>query len=79
MTDDNELKRTPDEQRSQPDPDAQPSQPQGESEEHPARGAQAQRDEEIDEIQKRSRHQPPTVQKPPEVPPASPRKALTIV
>jgi membrane fusion protein, multidrug efflux system len=41
--------------------------------------AQAQRDEEIEEIQKRSRHQPPTIQRPPELPPASPRKALTLV
>ncbi len=66
-----------------PDPgsngiESQP-QPQGSSEEHPVISAQAQRDQEIEEIQKRSRHQPPAVQRPPEVPPAPPRKALTIV
>jgi RND family efflux transporter MFP subunit len=42
-------------------------------------GAQAQRDEEIEEIQKRSKHQPPSIQRPPELPPAPPRTALTIV
>jgi membrane fusion protein, multidrug efflux system len=40
---------------------------------------QAQRDEEIEELQKRSKHQPPSVQRPPELPPAPPRTALTIV
>jgi RND family efflux transporter MFP subunit len=55
-----------------------PSQ-QSEKEQPHALGAQAQRDEEIEEIQKRSRHQPPGIQKPPEVPPAPPRKALMIV
>jgi RND family efflux transporter MFP subunit len=45
---------------------------------HP-HGVQAQRDQEIEEIQKRSRHQPPSIQRPPEIPPAPPRKALTIV
>jgi membrane fusion protein, multidrug efflux system len=45
---------------------------------HPL-GEQAKRDEEIEEIQKRSRHQPPAIQRPPETPPAPPRKALTIV
>jgi membrane fusion protein, multidrug efflux system len=54
-------------------------QQQGSSEEHPVVSAQAQRDEEIEEIQKRSRHQPAAVQRPPELPPAPPRKALTIV
>lgn len=49
------------------------------NEEHHAHSAQAQRDEEIEEIQKRSKHQPPQIQRPPELPPASPRKALTIV
>jgi multidrug efflux system membrane fusion protein len=47
-------------------------------EEH-AVGTQAQRDEEIEEIQKRSRHQPAAIQPPPDLPPAPPRKALTIV
>ena len=41
--------------------------------------AQAQRDAEIAAMQQRSRHQPPTIQRPPELPPASPRKALLIV
>ena len=63
---------------------AQRSQNQGEenpgqNEEHHARGEQAQRDEEIEEIQRRSKHQPPAVQRPPEVPPAPPRKALMMV
>ncbi|MGA3348083.1 MAG: efflux RND transporter periplasmic adaptor subunit [Candidatus Sulfotelmatobacter sp.] len=40
---------------------------------------QAKRDEEIEEIQKRSKHQPVTVQSAPEQPPASPRKALMVV
>jgi RND family efflux transporter MFP subunit len=48
-------------------------------EEQHGRSAQAQRDEEIEEIQRRSHHQPPGIEKPPEVPPAPPRKALTIV
>jgi RND family efflux transporter MFP subunit len=47
--------------------------------EHHAVSAQAQRDEEIEDIQKRSKHQPPGIQRPPELPPAPPRKALTIV
>jgi membrane fusion protein, multidrug efflux system len=42
-------------------------------------GIQGRRDEEIEEIQKRSRHHHATIQPPPEAPPASPRKALTIV
>jgi multidrug efflux system membrane fusion protein len=48
-------------------------------EERHAVGTQAQRDEEIEEIQKRSRHQPAAIQPPPDLPPAPPRKALTIV
>jgi membrane fusion protein, multidrug efflux system len=40
---------------------------------------QAQRDEEIEEIQKRAHHQHVGIQKPPEMEPASGRKALTIV
>ncbi len=42
-------------------------------------GAQQRRDEEIEEIQKRAHHQHVGIQKPPELPPAPPRKALTIV
>lgn len=48
-------------------------------EEHHAVSVQAQRDEEIEEIQKQSKHQHAGIQKPPEVPPAPPRKALTLV
>ena len=36
-------------------------------------------DEEIAAMEEHSRHQPPTIQRPPELPPASPRKALMIV
>ena len=50
-----------------------------ESEEHHGLSAQAQRDAEIAEIQQHSRHQPPGIQKPPEVPPAPASKALTMV
>ena len=67
-----------DEQR--PLPDASGSQsPQEQAEEHYALGPQAQRDEEIEAIRQHSRHQPPAIQKPPELPPAPPRKALTLV
>jgi membrane fusion protein, multidrug efflux system len=45
---------------------------------HP-HSAQAQRDEEIAAMEEHSRHQPPTIQRPPEVPPAPPRKALVMV
>ena len=44
-----------------------------------AHSAQVQRDEEIAAMEDRSRHQPPTIQRPPEVPPAPPRKALVMV
>jgi membrane fusion protein, multidrug efflux system len=57
---------------------ADPSQPI-QNEEHPALSAQAQRDEEIAAIQQHSRHQPPAIQKPPEVPPAPASKALMMV
>src|SRR5580704_7936459 len=50
-----------------------------ESEEHHGLSAQAQRDAEIAEIQQHSRHQPPGIQKPPEVPPAPSAKAMMIV
>jgi len=52
-------------------------QPHGDTEHHLS--VQAQRDEEVREMQEHSRHQPPTVQRPPEVPPAPPRKALMFV
>jgi multidrug efflux system membrane fusion protein len=48
-------------------------------EEHHAVSVQAQRDEEIEAIQQQSKHQHVGIQKPPEVPPAPPRKALTLV
>jgi RND family efflux transporter MFP subunit len=48
-------------------------------EEHRAVSVQAQRDEEIEAIQHQSKHQHVGIQKPPEVPPAPPRKALTLV
>lgn len=51
----------------------------GQTEEHHALSAQAQRDEEIAAIQQHSRHQPPGIQKPPEVPPAPGRKAMMLV
>jgi membrane fusion protein, multidrug efflux system len=41
--------------------------------------AQAQRDEEIAAMQQRSKHQPVTIQRPPETEPAPPRKALMMV
>src|SRR3984957_2017509 len=56
--------------------DAQPSKS---GEEHSALSPQAQGDEEIDQIQQHSRPQRVGIQKPPELPPAPPRKALTIV
>lgn len=61
------------------DPQQSQAQDQGQGEEHHALGEQAQRDQEIEDMQRRSKHQPPGIQKPPEVPPAPPRIALTIV
>jgi len=49
------------------------------SQEHPVQGTQARRDAEIEAIQQHSRHQAPGIQKPPELPPAPPRKAVMIV
>jgi len=65
----------------------QPSSPRGETGAHESNqggeevhlSEQAQRDAEIEEIQKRSKHQPPGIQRPPDAPPASPRRAVTIV
>lgn len=63
----NETKPTPqDAQQARPD------------EQH-VQNVQAQRDAEIEEMQQHSKHQPPGIQKPPEVQPAPPRTALTIV
>ncbi|MGB8579857.1 MAG: efflux RND transporter periplasmic adaptor subunit [Candidatus Sulfotelmatobacter sp.] len=79
MTEEIKSKPTQDERRDEPGSNGRQSQPQDGNEEHHAVSAQAQRDEEIEEIQKRSRHQPPSIQRPPELPPAPPRKALTMV
>jgi membrane fusion protein, multidrug efflux system len=51
----------------------------GQNEEPHARSAQAQRDEEIEAIQLHAKHQPPAIQRPPDLPPAPPGKALVIV
>jgi membrane fusion protein, multidrug efflux system len=66
------------EQRPLADASRPPSPPE-QSEAHDALGPQAQRDEEIEAIREHSRHQPPGIQRPPDVPPAPPRKALTLV
>jgi membrane fusion protein, multidrug efflux system len=79
MTEENESKRAPvGAQQNAPAGGAHSSSP-SENEPHHALSAQAQRDEEIAAMQQHSRHQPPGIQKPPDVPPAPPRKALTIV
>jgi RND family efflux transporter MFP subunit len=78
MTEEIKSKPTQDQQRGEAGSNGRQSQ-QDSDQEHHAVSAQAQRDEEIEEIQKRSRHQPPSIQRPPELPPAPPRKALTIV
>jgi membrane fusion protein, multidrug efflux system len=78
MTEENNVKQAPDAQRQTQGSDAHSPHPD-QNEEHHAVSAQAQRDEEIEKIQKRSKHQPPGIQKPPELPPAPGRKALTIV
>jgi RND family efflux transporter MFP subunit len=61
--------------RPQQNRDIQPPPQDGEH----ALGAQAQRDEEIEQIQRQSKHQRVAIQKPPELPPAPPRKALIMV
>jgi multidrug efflux system membrane fusion protein len=79
MSAENESQATPpEERRSEQSGSADPSQP-GEGEPQHALSAQAQRDEEIAAMQQHARHQPPGIQKPPELPPAPPGKALTIV
>lgn len=62
-------------QRSEQNREAQSSQ---QGEDRPM-GEQAKRDEEIEQIQQHSRRQRVEIQKPPEVPPAPPRKALIFV
>lgn len=49
------------------------------AEEHPHRSTRAQQDEEIAQMQAHSKHQLQTIQAPPEMPPAPPRKALMMV
>ena len=44
-----------------------------------AKRTRAQRDEEILAMEEHSRHQPPGIEPPPELPPAPPRKALMLV
>jgi membrane fusion protein, multidrug efflux system len=79
MSAENESKPTPgDAQRSEQDRGAHQSQP-SQNEEHHAQSAQAQRDEEIAAIRQHSKHQAPGIQQPPDLPPAPPGKALTIV
>jgi len=46
---------------------------------HPAHHTQAQIDDEIAAMEERSRHQTATLERPPELPPAPPRKALIVV
>src|SRR5271170_7970924 len=78
MADENNAKQAPDAQRPTQGSDAHSPQPE-QNEDHHALGLQPQRDEEIEEIQRRSKHQPPGIQKPPELAPAPGRRALTIV
>ena len=46
---------------------------------HPVAGTKRDVDAEIKEMEERSRHQPATIQAPPEIPPAPPRSALMVV
>jgi RND family efflux transporter MFP subunit len=57
----------------------QPQSQQQESTPPVHQSSQAQRDEEIEAIQQQSKHQHATIARPPELPPAPPRKALTVV
>jgi RND family efflux transporter MFP subunit len=82
MIEDNKQRQTPDGQQSNPDRNARsspPDQSPEQNEEHHAQSEQAKRDEEIEALQKRARHQPQSIQRPPEMPPAPPGKALMIV
>ena len=81
MSAESDFKRTSlDTQLSEQDRAARDAEPQQvESEGDHAQGAQALRDQEIEQIQQHSRHQRAAIQKPPDLPPAPPRKALTIV
>jgi multidrug efflux system membrane fusion protein len=79
MSADNESNQTPADPRRDEQNRSEPPSQQSGNEEHHVRSAQAQRDEEIAAIQQHSRHQPPGIQKPPDLPPAPPGRALTIV
>jgi membrane fusion protein, multidrug efflux system len=73
MSEEKETKQIPAEKRG----NGNSSSPEDGSRSH--HSAQARRDEEIAEMEQRSRYQPPTIQRPPEIAPASPRKAVLIV
>lgn len=80
MSEENDFKKAP--QDAQPRQDLAARQQQSATvlgEDDHAVGEQARRDEEIAAIQQHSRHQRVGIQKPPEVPPAPPSKALRIV
>jgi membrane fusion protein, multidrug efflux system len=83
MTEETKSTSTHEAQGSNPDSNGNRAdgnhQPAAETEQRHGLSEQARRDEEIEEIQKRSKHQPVTVQSAPEQPPASPRKALMVV
>ena len=75
MSAENDFKQTSNNMRSEQGRDAQASQ---QGDDCPV-GEQAKRDEEIQQLQQHSRHQRVGIQKPPDVPPAPPRKALMFV
>jgi membrane fusion protein, multidrug efflux system len=76
MSAENDFKQTSTNlQRSEQGREAQSSQ---QADDRPV-GEQAKRDEEIQQLQQHSRHQRAGIQKPPDVPPAPPRKALMFV
>jgi multidrug efflux system membrane fusion protein len=77
MSAENESKQNPED--AQPPEQGRGNQSQqGQNEDH-TQSAQAQRDEEIAAIQQHSKHQAPGIQKPPDLPPAPPGKALMMV
>lgn len=77
MTEDRKTEQTLAEEREL-NGNAEPSNRDGDRS-RSAHPTQAQIDEEIAAMQQRSRHQTATLQRPPELPPAPPRKALLIV
>jgi membrane fusion protein, multidrug efflux system len=78
MTEENPAKQTLDAQAPNNGREGHGQKPAA-NEGQPHLSEQAKRDEEIEEIQKRSKHQTVTVQSAPELPPAPPGKALMIV